>query len=72
MPGPDHIASIEPTKFIEYVKYLKNAEIALGKNIQKIHHSEISNMKIVKKCIVARKIKKNERFTEDNLTTKDL
>ena len=71
MPGPDHIASIEPTKFIEYVKYLKNAEIALGKNIKKIYHSEISNMKIVKKCIVAKKrIEKNERFTEDNLTTK--
>ena len=28
-------------------------------------------MKIIKKCIVAKKrIEKNERFTEDNLTTK--
>jgi len=71
MSGPDHIASVEPAKFIEYVQCVRNAEIALGKNIKKINHSEINNMKIVKKCIVAKKqIKKNERFTEKNLTTK--
>ena len=71
MAGPDHQASINPKKFKEYVKFIKNAEIALGNDKKKIYHSEFENIKIVKKCIVAKRdIKKNEIFSEKNLTTK--
>ena len=71
MPGPDHQASMEPNKFIKYVRYIRNAEIALGNKEKKISPTEIENIGIVKKCIVARKkIKKNQILSEKNLTCK--
>ena len=43
----------------------------MGKNVKKISNSETKNLKLVRKSIVAKKaIKKGEKFTEDNLTTK--
>jgi len=71
LSGPDHKASLEPQEFKNLVKGIRNITVALGKNEKKIANSEIKNLQIVRKSIVAKKdIKKGEFFTEENLTTK--
>ena len=71
LSGPDHKASLEPKEFKNLVKGIRNISLALGKSEKKITNSEIKNLKIVRKSIVAKKdIKKGELYTEDNLTTK--
>ncbi len=71
MEGPDHKASIEPTELIEMVKSIRNIEKALGDGIKKASPSEIKNISIARKSIIAKeKIKKGELFTENNLTVK--
>ncbi len=71
MPGPDHKASLEPHEFRDMVTAIRNIELAKGDGIKKATKTEIENMKVIRKSIVAsRKIKKGELFNEDNLTTK--
>ncbi len=71
LPGPDHKASLEPKEFKLMIKLIRNIELSLGKAIKKASKSEIKNMSIVRKSIVAKKkIKKGELFTKNNLTTK--
>ncbi len=69
--GPDHKASLEPQEFRNLVEGIRNISIALGNEEKKITNSEIKNLKIVRKSIVAKKdIKKGELYTKENLTTK--
>ena len=71
MEGPDHKASLEPDQLKEMVKAIRNIEIALGSNIKKPSESEIKNIKIARKSIVAKKkIKKGDVFDEQNLIIK--
>ena len=71
LSGPDHRASLEPKEFKNLVKGIRNISLALGKSEKKITNSEIKNVIIVRKSIVAKKdIKKGELYSEDNLTTK--
>jgi N,N'-diacetyllegionaminate synthase len=71
LPGPDHRASLEPDDLKVMVRAIKNIEKALGNGIKKPSPSEIKNMPIARKGIVAnRKIKKGEFFTEENITVK--
>jgi N,N'-diacetyllegionaminate synthase len=71
MDGPDHKASLEPTKLKSMVKAIRNIELALGSSEKKPSPSEIPNMEIVRKSIVAScNIKKGDILTEQNLTTK--
>jgi N,N'-diacetyllegionaminate synthase len=71
MNGPDHKASLEPNQFEAMVAAIRNIEIALGSNIKKPTKSEIKNIKIVRKSIVAKtKIKKGEILSEKNLIAK--
>ena len=71
MKGPDHKSSLEPSIFREMVKCIRNIEISFGDGIKKPSKSEMKNLGIVRKSLVARKyIKKGELFTEENLTTK--
>ena len=71
MQGPDHRASMEPNKFIDYVKSIRNTEILLGSHLKKPSKSELKNKKFVRKSIVAKKnIKKGEKFSEANLICK--
>ena len=71
MKGPDHKASMEPNKFIDYVKSIRNTEILLGSHLKKPSKSELKNKKFVRKSIVAKKnIKKGEKFSEANLICK--
>jgi N,N'-diacetyllegionaminate synthase len=71
MKGPDHKASLEPNELKAMVKAIRNIEIALGSGIKKSSPSELKNMTIARKSIVAaRNICKGEAFTEENLTVK--
>lgn len=71
MDGPDHKASLEPHELKNMISSIRNIELALGSSQKKPSQSETPNIPIARKSIVASKnIKKGERFTEDNLTTK--
>jgi N,N'-diacetyllegionaminate synthase len=71
MPGPDHAASLEPDELKAMVAAIRNIEKAMGDGVKKPSHSEIKNIPIARKSIVAKKIiKKGERFSEENLTVK--
>ena len=71
MEGPDHKASLEPAEFTAMVRAIRNVEKALGSEEKKPSPSEIKNMAIARKSIVARQsIKKGEVFTEENITVK--
>jgi len=71
LPGPDHMASLEPEELKNMVKAIRNIEGAIGDGIKKASKSELKNIPIARKSIVAKKsIKKGELFTENNLTVK--
>ncbi len=71
MWGPDHKASLEPNQLKDMVTAIRNIELALGSSIKKPSKSEIKNIEIVRKSIVAKtKIKKGDILNEKNLTTK--
>lgn len=71
MKGPDHKASIEPKELKYMIKAIRNIEASLGDALKKPSKSEIRNMSVVRKSIVASKnIKKGEMFSELNLTAK--
>lgn len=71
MPGPDHMASLDPHELKEMIKAIRNIEKAMGNGIKKPSRSERRNRVTVRKSIVAsRDIKKGEILSEDLLTTK--
>lgn len=70
-PGPDHKASLEPNELAQMVAGIRAIELALGDGIKSPSPSEIKNINIARKSIVAKfDIKKGEIFTDDNITTK--
>lgn len=71
MEGPDHRASLEPNELKEMVIAIRNTEKAIGNYEKKITFSELENVQVARKSIVAStRINKGELFTESNLTTK--
>jgi sialic acid synthase SpsE len=72
MNGPDHKASLDPLELKEMVRLIRNIEFAIsGSGIKEPSVSEIKNIEITRKSIVAKsKIMKGERFTNSNITTK--
>jgi len=71
LPGPDHKASLEPGELKAMVKSIRNVELSMGDGIKKPVKSELKNMSIARKSLVATKdIKKGEKYTEDNITIK--
>jgi N,N'-diacetyllegionaminate synthase len=71
MPGPDQAASLEPEELKAMVVAIRNIEKAMGNGVKKPSSSEIKNIPIARKSIVAaNKIEKGEIFTEKNLTVK--
>ena len=71
MEGPDHKASLEPDELKSMIKAIRNIELALGSSIKKPSKSEIPNIQIARKSIVAKtQIKKGEILTQDNITIK--
>lgn len=71
MPGPDHKTSLEPNELKEMVRAIRKTEKMLGSCSKKMSHSEIKNVKVARKSIVAAmSIKKGEIFTNKNLSIK--
>ncbi|MCK5608467.1 N-acetylneuraminate synthase family protein, partial [Candidatus Pacearchaeota archaeon] len=71
MEGPDHKASLEPDELKTLVTSIRNIEIALGDGVKKPSASELKNMPIARKSIVAAEaIRAGDVFTEKNITTK--
>lgn len=71
MQGPDHKASLEPDELKAMVKAIRNIELSLGSGIKKPSKSEMPNMQIARKSIVAKvNIKKGEILSEKNLAVK--
>ena len=71
LPGPDHLASIEPDELQMMVKAIRNVEKAIGDGVKKVSDSESKNKDIARKSIIAKtSIKKGDIFNEDNITTK--
>jgi N,N'-diacetyllegionaminate synthase len=71
LPGPDHRASLEPNELIAMVKAIRNVEVALGSDVKEPTISEIKNIRIVRKSILAgRKIEVGEILSASNLVVK--
>jgi len=71
MEGPDHKASLEPSELVEMVRGIRNIEKALGDGIKKPSPSEVKNMSVARKSIVAGKtIRKGEILNTENITVK--
>ena len=71
LKGPDHRASLDPKEFKFMVQGIRIVEKSLGSKIKKVTKSEKKNIYIVRKSIVAStKIKKNEKFSNFNITCK--
>lgn len=71
LPGPDHLASLEPDELNAMVAGIRNIEIALGDGIKRPSASELKNKPIARKSLVAAKnIEAGELFSPENLTAK--
>lgn len=71
LPGPDHVASLEPDELKAMVDAIRNIEKAIGSGNKTISESERKNIAIARKSIIAaRAIKAGEMLTEENLTVK--
>lgn len=71
MEGPDQKASIEPDELAEMVRTIRHVEVAIGDGKKEPAQSEIKNMAIARKSIVAKvAIKKGETFTNENIYAK--
>jgi N,N'-diacetyllegionaminate synthase len=71
MKGPDHKASLEPQELKQMVIGIRNIELALGTGIKAPTASEMKNISIARKSIVAKKkIKCGEIFDLENITIK--
>ena len=71
MLGPDHSASLNPNELKEMVVAIRNVEKAMGSGIKYPSQSEIKNISVVRKSIVALKdINIGDEFTENNLSIK--
>lgn len=71
LPGPDHVASLEPNEMQQMVSAIRNIEQAIGNGLKHVTDSERKNMEIARKSIVAAcDIKKGEVFTSSNLLSK--
>lgn len=71
LPGPDHLASLEPKELTAMVAAIRNIEIALGDGIKRLTPSEARNKPIARKSLVASQaIKAGDVFSELNITAK--
>lgn len=71
LPGPDHVASLEPSELKTMTAAIRNIEKAIGTGLKKVTASEQKNIAIARKSIIAaRNIKAGELFSDENLTAK--
>lgn len=71
LPGPDHAASLEPNELTAMVRAIRETSLALGHGDKTPAASEIKNIPIARRSLVAaRSICKGEPLTTDMLTAK--
>lgn len=71
LPGPDHVASLDPQELKWMISSIRNVSEALGSPEKRVSESERKNMAVARKSIVAKRdIKAGEVFNEENLTVK--
>ena len=71
LPGPDHLASLEPEEFAKMVKVIRDVEQALGDGVKRPSASESINKQVSRKSLVAsREITKGEMYSEENVCAK--
>ncbi|WMJ78645.1 MULTISPECIES: N-acetylneuraminate synthase [unclassified Sedimentibacter] len=71
MIGPDHKASLQPDELKAMITAIRNVESAIGTGEKKPAKSEMKNINIARKSIIAKTaIKKGDLFTEENITVK--
>jgi N,N'-diacetyllegionaminate synthase len=71
LPGPDHKASLEPYELKSMVNSIRNIDKAIGDGIKRPSKSEVKNIPIARKSLVATcVIIKGEVFSQANLTAK--
>lgn len=71
LPGPDHLASIEPHEFQKMVESIRNVEKAMGDGLKRPTPSEIKNKMIARKSLVAiQHIRAGEKFSPQNIGAK--
>jgi N,N'-diacetyllegionaminate synthase len=71
LPGPDHIASLEPHELKAMVEGIRNVERALGDGVKRPSPSELKNKPIARKSLVAiRPIRAGEAFSAKNMAAK--
>jgi N-acetylneuraminate synthase len=71
LPGPDHLASLEPKELAEMVSQIRIVSEAMGSGRKVPEKVELQNRTIARKSLVAATdIKAGELFTEYNLTAK--
>lgn len=71
MEGPDHKASLEPDELGDMVRAIRSIEKALGDGIKRPTASEVKNIPIVRKSLVALcDIKEGDLFSAENVGVK--
>ena len=71
LPGPDHKASLAPEELKSMVRAIREVEVALGDGIKKPTASELKNIPVARRSLVAKTgVKAGEIFTVDNLIAK--
>src|SRR3990167_3109274 len=55
LPGPDHLASLEPEELKAMIANIRDIEKAMGDGVKKPHISELSTLKVARKSLVDRK-----------------
>lgn len=71
MEGPDHKASLTPEELRQMVQSVRKIERAMGNGLKEPSKSELKNIPVARKSIVAAcPIKKGELLTAENLTVK--
>ena len=70
LPGPDHSFALEPAQLKVMVEGVRIAETMCKDKTGALSDSEREFSKAMRSVVVRKDIKKGEKFTEDNLTTK--
>jgi N,N'-diacetyllegionaminate synthase len=71
MEGPDHKASLEPDELRAMAQAIRHIENALGDGVKMPSMSELKNIPIARKSILAsRSIQAGETFSDNNLIIK--
>ena len=69
--GPDHISSLTPGELAEMVVSIRNLKKIMGNKVKKPTKSELKNISIARKSLVAsRDIKKGQVFKKNDITVK--